>query len=221
MIYVTRMQKSMIAAIVLIVVIISGTVYIRQGKATEIGLGQGISANEQAEPDSIMEQARGEKAREEKVSAEPLEISVYICGCVGNPGVVRVKEGTRLDEAVGLAGGALLEADLNAVNLAYKLADEDMIYIPKKGEEHKNPGNAVLGVSTVRNVIAKKSGKVNINTAGESELDTLEGVGPATAKAIIQYRDKNGPFDTIEDIKKVKGIGIAKFNNMKDKITVD
>lgn len=211
MIYITRTQKSVLAVITLILVIISGTIYIRREKASVIGLGEAAEIEEPVDstPSDV------------QVNIEPEEISAYICGCVKNPGVVKIKEGTRLDEAIGLAGGAMEEADLNAVNLAYKLADEDMVYIPGKGEKLQDTKKTVPGVNTVKNTIGNKSGKVNINTADESELDTLEGVGPATAKAIIQYRNHNGPFKSIEEIKKVKGIGDVKFSNMKDKITVE
>jgi len=211
MIYITRTQKSIFAFVILVLVIISGTVYIRQEKATEIGLGEAVELEEES----------ATAPEEVQPEAGPAEISVYICGYVSNPGVVKVIEGTRLDEAIGLAGGAMEEADLEAVNLAYRLVDEDMVYIPKKGEKLQGTGKTVPGVDAVKNVTENKSGKININTADEKELDTLEGVGPATAKAIIQYRNSSGHFNTIEDIKKVKGIGDAKFNSMKDKITVE
>ena len=204
MLYITRTQKSILAFAILVLVIISGTIYIRQQKATEISLAEAV-------PDQAEAQAE----------TKPAEISVYIYGFVKNPGVVKVLEGTRLDEAIGLVGGAVEEADLEAVNLAYRLADEDAIYIPKKGESPQDTGKAIPGVNTVKSAAVNKPGKVNINTAGEKELDTLEGVGPATAKAIIEYREQKGPFNTIEDIKKVRGIGEAKFNGMKDKITVE
>ena len=211
MIYITKTQKYIFAVVVLVLVIISGTIYIRQEKDTEINLSEETALKE---PDDVT-------AIEVNTETKPVEISVYICGFVESPGVVKVKEGTRLEEAVELLGGAKEEADLNAVNLAYRLVDEDMIYIPKKGEKLQSTSKTILGVNTIKNVTANKSGKVNINTAGESELDILEGVGPATAKAIIGYRDQNGPFKSIEDIKKVKGIGDAKFNNMKEDITVE
>ncbi|KUO76015.1 MAG: hypothetical protein APF77_00015 [Clostridia bacterium BRH_c25] len=211
MIYITRTQKSLLAAAVLVLVIISGTIYIRQEKATEISLGEAVELKEAASP------THGEAIAE----IEPEEISVYICGSVKNPGVIKVIEGTRLDEAVKMAGGADEEADLNAVNLAYRLADEDMIYIPRKGEDLKETGKTIPGVNTVKSIAAKEPGKVNINTAGEKELETLAGIGPATAKAIIRYRNEKGPFKSIEDIKKVTGIGDVKFNNMKDDITVE
>ena len=211
MIYVTKAQKYIFAVSVLILVIISGTIYIRQEKATEISLGEKTAIKEPDEAALI----------EVNTETKPEEISVYICGFVANPGVITVKEGTRLDEAVELLGGAKEEADLNAVNLAYRLIDEDMIYIPKKGEKLESASKTMPGVNTIKNATVDKPKKVNINTAGESELDILEGVGPATAKAIIKYREQNGSFKSIEDIKKVKGIGDAKFDSMKDDITVE
>jgi competence protein ComEA len=219
MIYITRTQKSILAVAVIILVILSGTMYIRQEKATEIELGKAIELKGAAE--ALPAEAQTDTQAEAQAAKEPKEISVYICGNVNNPGVVTVKEGARLDEALALVGGAKEDADLNAVNLAYRLEDEDMIYIPLKGEKLEGKGDTIPGVSTVKSVAIKASGKININTAGEKELDTLEGIGPATAKSIIQYRNANGPFKSIEDIKKVKGIGDSKFNSIKDKITVD
>lgn len=204
MLFITKNQKKILAFVVLMLIIISGTIYIRQEKATEISLTEAVPNQPEAQAEIM-----------------PAEISVYICGFVMNPGVVKVIEGTRLDEVIKLVGGAKEEADLDAVNLAYKLSDEDMVYIPKKGEKLQETGKAVLGVNTVKSAAVNKPGKININTASEKELDTLEGVGPAIAKAIIQYRNQKGSFNTIEDIKKVSGIGEVKFNGMKDKITVE
>jgi competence protein ComEA len=182
MIYVTKAQKYIFAVSVLILVIISGTIYIRQEKATEISLGEKTAIKEPDEAALI----------EVNTETKPEEISVYICGFVANPGVITVKEGTRLDEAVELLG-----------------------------EKLESASKTMPGVNTIKNVTVDKPKKVNINTAGESELDILEGVGPATAKAIIKYREQNGSFKSIEDIKKVKGIGDAKFDSMKDDITVE
>ncbi len=209
MIYITRTQKSLLAVAVFIAIIIGGTIYIKQEKATEINLGEAIELNEPS------------AAAPQEIKAEAEEISVYICGCVKNPGVVQVREGTRLDEAIEMVGGPGEEADMNVVNLAYKLADEDMIYIPKKGEDLKGTGNTVPGVNTVQNVTVSRSGKVDINTAGQSELEALNGIGPATATKIIEYRKKSGPFKSIEEIKNVTGIGDKKFDGIKDDITVN
>lgn len=212
MIYVTRTHKTIIAAALLILVVISGTFYIRQqDKATEISLGEAVELKASAAPTPV----------EAKTAIEPEEISVYICGNVKNPGVVEIKEGTRLDEAIKMAGGPLEKADLAAVNLAYRLKDEDMVYIPEKGEKPREQAIAVPGVNTVSNKSEADSGKINLNTATESELDTLSGIGPATAKAIIAYRNQVGDFGSIEEVKEVKGIGDAKFDSIKDSITVD
>ena len=211
MIYIARIPKSILAGALLVLVIISGTIYMRQEKATEISLGEAIELKEAAAPTPTGA----------AVELSPKEISVYICGNVKSPGVIKIKEGTRLDEAIEMAGGANEAADLTAVNLAYRLADEDMVYIPQKGEALQSSGKAIPGVNTVKSVAVNKAGKININTAGESELDTLDGVGPATAKAIIQYREQNGPFQSIEEIKNVKGIGDSKFDSIKDSITVE
>lgn len=211
MIYVTRTHKTILAGAALLLVIISGTLYIRQEKITEISLGEAVA----------LKAAATSSSTEVKTEIEPEEISVYICGNVKSPGVIKVQEGTRLDKAIEMVGGAGEKADLNAVNLAYRLIDEDMIYIPEKGEKPQEAGKTTPGVSTIKNVTENRSGKVNINTAGESELDTIQGVGPATAKAIIQYRNQIGAFNSIEDIKNVKGIGDAKYSSMKDSITVE
>jgi len=204
----------MAAAAILILVIISGTLYIKQGEATEISLGKGIEAEEATAP-----AAEPTPIPETTPPAEK-EIFVYICGEVKKPDVVKVKEGTVLNEALQLVGGPTEAADLNSVNLAYRLSDQDMVKIPKKGEKLTGSEKYAPGSNAAKSD-AQKSGKVNINTANEKELDGLPGVGPSTAKAIIKYREQKGLFGSIEEIKNVSGIGESKFNQMKDSITVD
>lgn len=210
MLYVTRTHKLLAAAGVIVLIIISGTLYMSHDRATEINLGEAAE----------IKVAEAEELPPVEAEAEPEVISVYICGSVKNPGVVRLNEGARLEDAIKLAGGAVENADLTAVNLAYKLVDEDMVYIPRIGEKRTEIPEAAASAGAVKKSPGG-SGKVNINTAGESELDTLEGIGPATAKAIIRYREQAGGFGSIEEIKKVKGIGDAKYSSIKDKITVD
>jgi len=209
MIYVTRTHKLIAAAAVFLLIIVSGTLYMRQDKATEISLGEAVELKEAA-PGAV----------EAEIEIVPEEISVYICGSVKNPGVIKLNEGARLGDAIEMVGGTGEKADLTAVNLAYKLSDEDMIYIPEVGEKPAETAGAAAAASVLKKG-ADVHGKVNINTAGESELDTLDGIGPATAKAIIQYRDRVGAFGSIEEIKEVKGIGDAKYSSIKDSITVD
>ena len=148
------------------------------------------------------------------------EIIVHITGAVNNPGIVKTKEGARIADIIELAGGELESADTSEINLAYKVQDGEKIYIPTKGENKEN----LIYITTEagNNPISKSDDnkKVNINTASQEELDTLQGIGPSTATKIIEYREKNGKFKTIEEIKNVTGIGDSKFEAIKENISV-
>lgn len=139
-------------------------------------------------------------------------IYVHICGAVINPGVYQVPAGTRVYQALELAGGSSNDAYLSGINLADKLADGQKVYIPAEGE------NAEGILSTDSGGV--QSVMVNINTASEAELMTLPGIGQSRAKDIINYRVKNGFFESIDDIMKVSGIKEAAFEKIKDLIKV-
>lgn len=138
-------------------------------------------------------------------------IMVHISGQVYKPGLVELREGDRVKDAVNLAGGLKKDADLDRINLAKKLVDEEKIYIPKVGED------VDFGVPLYAN--EKKSNKININTCSLEELISLPGIGEVTANKIIEYR-KSNPFKNIEEIKNVSGIGDKKFEAIKDLISV-
>ena len=140
------------------------------------------------------------------------DIYVHICGAVINPGVYQVPAGTRVYQALELAGGSSDDAYLSGINLADKLADGQKVYIPAEGE------NAEGILSTDSGGV--QSVMVNINTASEAELMTLPGIGQSRAKDIINYRVKNGFFESIDDIMKVSGIKEAAFEKIKDLIKV-
>ena len=140
------------------------------------------------------------------------DIYVHICGAVINPGVYQVPAGTRVYQALELAGGSSDDAYLSGINLADKLADGQKVYIPAEGE------NAEGILSTDSGGV--QSVMVNINTASEAELMTLPGIGQSRAKDIINYRVKNGLFESINDIMKVSGIKEAAFEKIKDLIKV-
>ncbi|AST56359.1 competence protein helix-hairpin-helix repeat protein [Thermoanaerobacterium thermosaccharolyticum] len=144
---------------------------------------------------------------------KPIEIKVYVTGLVKSPGVYTMKDGDRVDDAIKLAGGALEGADLSNINLAEKVKDEQMIKIPKIGENNNSTG----GIGDVE----KADGKININKATKEELDTLPGIGEVTAQRIIDFREQHGNFQKIEDIMNVSRIGPKLFEQIKDKITVD
>ena len=129
--------------------------------------------------------------------------------------------------AAGMAGGSTDDADLSKINLAYVLEDGQKVYIPKIGEinqENAEEEYITFEYGNNKNIIQdyNKGGneKVNINTANQTELETLPGIGTATAEKIIDYRNKNGKFSSIEDIQNVKGIGNAKYENIKESICV-
>ncbi|NLY67621.1 MAG: hypothetical protein GX069_08680 [Tissierellia bacterium] len=149
---------------------------------------------------------------DEENSEEPSEIMVHISGQVYNPGLVILEAGSRLIDAVELAGGLKKDADLDKINLAKKLSDEEKIYIPKIGEEYIEEVYKSSNSSTT-------SGKININTCTKEELMSLPGIGEVLADRIMKYRSEN-KFQTIEDIKNVSGIGEKRFEDIKDLIIV-
>lgn len=151
-------------------------------------------------------------------------IMVDISGEIITPGVVKLPEGSRIIDAITAAGGKTEDADLSKVNLAYILDDGVQLYIPRYNEKlEKEIVQTEPGVGIIQegiNTTSKKDSKVNINTANKEKLATLPGIGEGTAEKIIEYRSKIGKFKTIDEIKKIPGIGESKFKSLKDKITI-
>ena len=150
----------------------------------------------------------------EKIENET--IKVYVTGEVKNQGVIELEQGSRIVDAIEKAGGQTEEANLKNVNLAYELEDGQKIYIPNKSEENINEitDDGVTGIDN------KENDTININKADEKELQELNGIGESLASSIIKYREDNGKFKNIEDLKNVPGIGESKFSNIKEKIKV-
>lgn len=149
------------------------------------------------------------------------KVVVDVKGAVKFPGVYELTTEDRIIDAIQLAGGYAEEADSNYINHAQKLQDEMVIYIPKKGELLRDEEYQPLGQALQQShSSSKKESLVNINTADESKLITLPGIGPSKAQAIIQYREEHGPFKKIEDLKSVSGIGEKTFEKLKDFITI-
>jgi len=152
-------------------------------------------------------------------SAEPKEIKVDVKGAVQVPGLYVALEGERVFDLIEQAGGFTEKANRNLVNLAQIVEDQMVIYVPEIGEEEESiPLQAGIGSVSTGN--AQEEQKVNLNTASEMELQTLTGVGPSKAAAIIQFRTENGPFKSIEDLKKISGIGEKTFEKLKEEITI-
>lgn len=156
--------------------------------------------------------ASGELASEDSFAQN--FVYVHVSGCVKNPGVYELAEGLRVADAIEKAGGALDEANLDSVNLARVPQDGEQIHVPSLDAAASSSIAAGGGASSTANPL------VNINTASAEELTTLDGVGEATAKKIVADRLKNGPFSSVEDIKRVSGIGDKKFEALKDFICV-
>ena len=155
------------------------------------------------------------------------EIIVHITGAVKKNGIVKLKDGARIYDAIEMAGGSTDDADLSKINLAYVLEDGQKVYIPKIGEinqENAEEEYITFEYGNNKNIIQdyNKGGneKVNINTANQTELETLPGIGPSTAQKIIDYRNENGLFKSIEDLKNVTGISEKLFEQIKEFITI-
>lgn len=156
----------------------------------------------------------------EEIVEEPEEkekIKVHIAGSVVSEGIVELEEGARVADAIDQAGGTTADANMDQVNLAYKVQDGQKIYIPNINEEEYEITEDMEGI---QNIYETNPDIININTATQTELELLPGIGPSTASKIIKYREENGEFKVIDDIKNVSGIGDAKFESIKDQITV-
>lgn len=185
-----------------------------------------------ADEEIFIENNVEEKIEEtEEVNQTSNKIIIHISGAVNKEGIVELEENSRIADAVEKAGGLKENADINKINLAFKLEDGMKVYIPSI-EERKNEINInnqideeqtskyITSASELNEDTNQNTDKVNINTANQTELETLPGIGPATALKIINYRKEKGKFKSIEDIKEVSGIGDTKYEKIKDLICV-
>lgn len=146
-------------------------------------------------------------------------VIVDIKGQVNHPGVYQSNQEERVIDVIKKAGGFTSKANEGVVNLAARVKDEMVIYIPAKGEVISNqPANSISNLSSAGEEINNK--KINLNTADETELQNIPGIGPSKAAAIAAYRKENGPFQSIEDIKNISGIGEKTFEKLKEEIVV-
>lgn len=144
----------------------------------------------------------------------PGDAVVYVTGAVRRPGVYRLRAGARVQDAVRRAGGVASGADASAVNLAAKVADGQQILVPREV-----PRGAVAGVAgTPAGSAAPASGPISLNSATAEQLDTLDGVGPATAAKIIAWRTANGGFASVDDLAQVPGIGPKKLEALRPQV---
>lgn len=197
--------------------------------------------------DVIQEQNNMQEANDTDSEIVKEDICVHVSGAVTNPGIVALDSGCRITDAIEAAGGITEFADISGVNLAYILEDGIRLHIPTYNEVAKQKTEYILNengeniidvggssndtsgnsydknggtVNKSGNSNTAKRKKVNINTASAVDLESLSGIGPSTASKIIEYRKSNGKFNAIDEIKNVSGIGNAKYEAIKDFITV-
>lgn len=150
-------------------------------------------------------------------SAPPATVTVHVAGQVAGPGVYAVPAAGRVADAVVAAGGTTAEADVAALNLAARLSDGERIYVPRKGEQ---PPPAVAGPAPAAPKSGTTASPLDLNTATAEQLDALPGVGPATSKAILDYRSRHGRFRSVTELLEVAGIGPAKLEALRPLVRV-
>lgn len=210
------------AAAIAVLIVAAFVVFVldSNGDAPALTAEETVPAEQlQEETESASEDSSVVQATED--TTEATMIFVDISGAVNEPMVTELPQGSRVADAISAAGGLRGDADVEAVNRAAFLTDGEKIIIPGKGETVQLPssvpaqfsGSAGLGAGNTDH-------RVNLNTATVEELQTLNGVGPATAEKIITYREENGRFMKTEELKKVNGIGDKTYEKLKEEITV-
>ncbi len=175
--------------------------------------------NLQAEVSAVSKDSSSEKEvkkEEKEESAEQDLITVDVKGAVKSPGIYDLPVGSRIHDAVQKAGGLTEEADSKSLNLAQKVSDEALVYVPTKGEEAASQ-QAASGTTPS----TSKEKKVNLNKASLEELKQVKGLGGKRAQDIIDHREANGKFKSVDELKKVSGIGAKTIEKLKDYVTVD
>ena len=152
-------------------------------------------------------------AAETAAPQPPAEIVVHVVGAVMTPGLYRLDEGSRVADALSLAGGATPKASLAGVNLAAPLVDGTQVVVPRRGEAAPAGSGGASGSSGVP---GSPGGPIHLNTATAEELETIPGVGPVTAQRIIDFREQNGPFRSVDELDAVSGIGPKRLAQMRE-----
>ena len=174
--------------------------------------------NLQAEVAAVSKDSSTEKEVKKEEKEEPVEqdlITVDVKGAVKAPGIYDLPVGSRVNDAVQKAGGLTEQADSKSLNLAQKVSDETLVYVPTKGEEASQQSGSGATSST------SKEKKVNLNKASLEEIKQVKGLGGKRAQDIIDHREANGKFKSVDELKKVSGIGAKTIEKLKDYVTVD
>ncbi len=197
----------------------------KENESTESGAGAASDDTEEKTGTEAVETRTAADAQAQDINesvADTAEenaeetICAFVCGEVVSPGVYYFTDGARKADAVEAAGGFTQEANTSYVNLAQLLTDEMQLYIPALGEEA-----GAAGTAAVTETEAAHEGKINLNTATAAELCQLNGIGESKAQAILQYREENGGFETVDELTQVSGIGESTLEKIRDYIYVE
>jgi competence protein ComEA len=202
-------QRVAVALLALAALVGGGFIWVR---ATPRVAGTATGQDTVAPPDQTLPRAAPDTSATASASDQ---VAVHVAGRVRRPGLVRLPAGSRVHDAIRAAGGVTSGADLNAVNLARKLADGEQIRVPAPGDPPPPPDAA----TTPGSPNTTPSAPLDLNTATLEQLDTLPGVGEVTANRIITYRTAH-PFTTVDELLEVPGIGQRRFDQLKDLVTV-
>ncbi|OXS80466.1 helix-hairpin-helix domain-containing protein [Domibacillus enclensis] len=172
-----------------------------------------------AESVTIVETEPLVQADVQEQPAEPVEVAIDVKGAVSMPGIYMMNSDERVNDAINRAGGLLEQADAAAINLAQKVQDEMVIYVPAKGEEAPVIQTAVPNSSSAAGT-SSEAELINLNSADSAGLQELPGIGESKAQAILDYRETEGPFQSIEDLKNISGIGDKTFEKLAPLITI-
>lgn len=198
-------KKTIIFIILIIIILIGKNIYNSTQK-----YNNNVDVNQ-----VVVNETKDEKEIEEKI------IAVHITGAIKKAGVIRIEENSRIEDVIEKAGGLTEDADITNVNLAFIVEDGVKIRIPSTNDKDEiDIVTESSGSEVIDGNDETSNGLININKASQAELETLNGIGPSLALKIIEYREQNGKFKTISDIKNVSGIGENKFNNIRDFIDV-
>ena len=172
--------------------------------------------NLQAEVAAVSKDSVSENEVKKEEPVEQDLITVDVKGAVKAPGIYDLPVGSRVNDAVQKAGGLTEQADSKSLNLAQKVSDEALVYVPTKGEEAASQQTASGTASST-----SKEKKINLNKASLEELKQVKGLGGKRAQDIIDHRETNGKFKSVDELKKVSGIGAKTIEKLKDYVTVD
>lgn len=216
-----------VCALVVVALAVLGVVRSLSSGGFEVSRSGDVDGNFSQDADlasgNANEGARATEATDEAAAASEATTVVHVDGAVACPGVYDLAgDEPRVRDAVAAAGGLTAEADTSGLNLAARIADGSKVHVPARGEAAATVAEAQPSASEggPASAAGSSDGLVNINTATAEELDSLPGVGPSTAQAIIEERERNGPFSSTEDLMRVSGIGEKKYAKLEGSICV-